>query len=203
MVNPTQMSIVPSGRLDERVLDLLAERPGRIAFNGLRRALNVHPESLTRALKRLQREGIVARDRDGYALVAPPDLDRPTVAVDSRTVASVRLPRGTQGEALLGALAGRWFGALRWLGAYERPGDPWLVWSVDGQPGHVLLGILKGQLRVMVDAPRGTPDAPELESAARDLLRHALEELRPSAPANGHPVAEYAAAREPVDWVLN
>jgi hypothetical protein len=135
--------------------------------------------------------------------VVPPDLARPPNGIESRAVASVELPRGTMGEDVLGAMAGRWFGTLRWLGVYERPGDPWLVWSVDGQAGHVLLGVRRGQLRVMVDSPRGSAEAGRLESGARELLRHALEQLRqqyPPAAPGVTPLLEGGATR---DWVVN
>ena len=46
-------------RVDEQVLEVLADSSGTLAFNGLRRALKVHPESLVRALRRLERDGVV------------------------------------------------------------------------------------------------------------------------------------------------
>ncbi|MCI4317072.1 MAG: GntR family transcriptional regulator, partial [Thermoplasmata archaeon] len=61
----------PEPRLDDRVRELLGNIGGRLAFNGLRRALGVHPESLTRALRRLEREGVVQRRADGYVLADP------------------------------------------------------------------------------------------------------------------------------------
>ncbi|MCI4366784.1 MAG: hypothetical protein L3K08_03420, partial [Thermoplasmata archaeon] len=57
-----------TGPLDDRVVRTLAERPGHHAFNGLRRALAAHPESLTRSLRRLERDGMIARDSHGYFL---------------------------------------------------------------------------------------------------------------------------------------
>ncbi|MCI4338635.1 MAG: hypothetical protein L3J72_04970, partial [Thermoplasmata archaeon] len=55
-------------RLDDRVLAILGGAPGEITFNGIRRALDAHPESLTRSLKRLSREGRVLRHPTGYRL---------------------------------------------------------------------------------------------------------------------------------------
>src|SRR5580658_1460258 len=84
-------------RLDDRVLELLAGHRGEFAFSGLRRTLGAHPESLTRALRRLQRRGEIEHSPSGYRIrpeglleaTAERPLDRDVPAV--RTVAEVRL----------------------------------------------------------------------------------------------------------------
>jgi hypothetical protein len=154
---------------------MLSEHSGRIAFNGLRRALGIHPESLTRALRRLEREGLVVHREGGYALrqAHPASHDRPP---ESRTIASIELPPGSLRDDVLGRLAGRWFGELRWVGLYDHPGDPWLVWSVGGAEGHVMLSVRGGTLRVLAEGPASP--AHRLESAAYELLAAAVEQLR-------------------------
>ncbi|MGI0132174.1 MAG: hypothetical protein ACREDK_03640 [Thermoplasmata archaeon] len=171
----------PEPRLDDRIRGLLGENGGRLAFNGLRRALHAHPESLQRALKRLEREGVVQHGEDGYSLVAPPDVPvAPRLEPATRTVASVQLPTGIPSDAVLGQLAGRWFGALRWVGVYDRPHDPWLVWSVGASHERVMLSVRRGTIRVLVeDGARGEAPREASESAAWDLLRHALDRLHP------------------------
>jgi DNA-binding transcriptional ArsR family regulator len=170
-------------RLDDRVLAILGGTPGEITFNGMRRALEAHPESLTRALRRLSRDGLVTRDTGGYrlgesALAArsgPGPLARPLEPARA-LVAEVRLPRTEPVPELLGRLAGRWFGRLRWVGTYDRAREPLLVWSrVDG-PGQLLLGLRPGHLRVYTEPPPATLGAASrgLEEAARQLLWHAL-----------------------------
>ncbi|MCI4317071.1 MAG: hypothetical protein L3J96_00900, partial [Thermoplasmata archaeon] len=83
-------------------------------------------------------------------------------------------------EAVLGHLAGRWFGTLRWVGVYDRPGDPWLVWSVGSTSDRVMLSIRRGSLKVLVEGDPKDPLRPEVETASWDLLRHALDRLRPT-----------------------
>lgn len=185
---PAGEGAVPEPRLDDRIVDLLQREPGALAFNGLRRALGAHPESLTRALRRLERLGLVTRAEHGYALLA--DSEGPRTGPEPgplRGLAAVDLAPGVTRGDLLGALAGRWFGPLRWVGVYERPGDPLLVWSVEGVDGHVLLGVRRGALRVYVDRPRTPPATDPLDRAARDLLVHGLSRLdagpRRAAPA--------------------
>jgi hypothetical protein len=192
-------------RLDDRVLAILGGTPGEITFNGIRRALEAHPESLTRALRRLSRDGRVTRDTGGYRLgesaqaarTGPGPLGRP--AEPRRAlVAEVRLPRTEPIPELLGRLAGRWFGRLRWVGTYDRAREPLLVWSrVDG-PGQLLLGLRRGHLRVYTEPPPADLGAASrgLEEAARELLWHALGLLadastdwndRPPLPATSSP----------------
>jgi hypothetical protein len=164
-----------------------------MAFNGLRRTLGAHPESLSRALRRLERYGRVARTEHGYRLVDSVDVAhasglngsaaRPAPASE-RTLAQIRLSPGLSGEEVLGRLAGRWFGPLRWVGLFDRPGEPRLVWSRADGSGLVSLGVRAGVLRVYGE--RSTPDTAGDEEAARQLLAHALERLG-DAPAERRP----------------
>ncbi len=179
---PGATSSAPDPRLDDRIMELLTARAGRIAFNGLRRSLGAHPESLARALRRLERDGLVNHADDGYWLNAdgiPPHRPQGPASDPLRAVASVTLPPGIEASEVLGALAGRWFGRLRWLGIYEGPGEPRLVWSVGEEArGHVLLAVRRGTLRVYVDRPRNAVGSGELEEAAHDLLVRGLTRLR-------------------------
>lgn len=174
-------------RLDDRVLEILQTRGGRLAFNGLRRALGAHPESLARALKRLEREGAVDHQEGGYSLaISPSAAPSRQYVPETRSVASVQLPSGIPSDSVLGQLAGRWFGALRWVGVYDRTGDPWLVWSVGTSSHRVMLSVRAGNLRVLVEGnARTSATPPEVETAAWELLRHALDRLRPEAGAAG------------------
>jgi hypothetical protein len=156
-------------RLDDRVLELLAGHRGEFAFSGLRRTLGAHPESLTRALRRLQRRGEIEHSPSGYRIrpeglleaTAERPLDRDVPAV--RTVAEVRLFPPPEEPEVLGRLAGHWFGTLRWVGVYERPEGSQLVWSRADGPGRILLTYRRGQLgdpRAPRRGPRVGPPRP-------------------------------------------
>jgi len=174
-----------SSRLDDRVLVALQELNGRIAFSGLRRVLKAHPESLSRALRRLEREGLVERGEGGYrALAREPHLD-PATATHLRPIARVQVPLGTTPETVLGRLAGHWFGSLRWVGVIERPSQRLLAWARRDGSGYVLLGIHAGSLRVYVPDESGPGDPGEAEEAAYELLAHAVGALRPTASDGG------------------
>ncbi len=173
------------GRLDDRVLLTLQELRGRIAFNGLRRALGAHPESLSRALHRLEREGLVERSSNGYrSLVRPPELGS-AGTTPIRPIAHVRVPEGIAPESVLARLSGRWFGTLRWVGVIERPSQRLFAWARRDGSGPVLLGIHGRNLRVYVPEESRSSDLAEEEDAAYELLAHAVDALRPDSGGHG------------------
>jgi hypothetical protein len=166
--------------LDERILATLEGLPGRVAFSGLRRVLGAHPESLARALRRLEREGLVERVDGGYRSFGERARSLEEITAELRPIASVDLPFGTLPESLLGRLAGRWFGSLRWVGVVERTDGRLLAWARRDGAGYVLLGVDRGHLRVYVPGSSATDDPSETEDAAYELLVHAVDAVRPT-----------------------
>ena len=157
-----------------------------MAFNGLRRALEVHPESLSRALRRLERYGMVVRSEGRYRLTGGPGAARPGAGLpaDWRTIAEVELAGAFDPAQVLGTLAGRWVGNLRWEGVYDRDGSSFLVWSRTDGPGHLLLGLRDRHLKVYVESPDDPSDPPgrgALNLAAQELLVFALGRIRAAA----------------------
>jgi hypothetical protein len=167
-----------SGRLDDRVLVLLDTFGGRVAFSGLRRALRAHPESLSRSLRRLEREGLVGREDGGYRSLVPRPPSVPAPPSDRLPVASVQLPPGADAEEIARRLRGRWFGALRWVGAFDRDGERILAWARRDGSGSVWLGVRPTSLRVFARERGGDDDPGESEDAAYELLYHAVEAIR-------------------------
>ncbi len=182
-------SFVAPERLDERILLALQGLGGRIAFNGLRRALGAHPESLSRALRRLEREGRIERSDGGYRLLDPVLPAPRAITDDLRPIAQVGLPPGFAASAVLTRLTGHWFGSLRWVGVVDGPRGPLLAWARRDGSGHVLLGIEGEVLRVFVPEDEGTSDLGEAEEAAYELLLHAVEAIRTGASLRMAPVA--------------
>jgi hypothetical protein len=189
-----------SGRLDDRVLGALNDFPGRIAFNGLRRALGAHPESLARALRRLEREGLIERSSEGYRALTPETPGASSLVADLRPIAQVRIPSGSSPGSVLARLTGHWFGGLRWVGAVDRPSGRLLAWARRDGSGYVLLGIHDGSLRVYVPDEGGPGEVAESEDAAYEVLAHAVAALRTPADANA---VTFLAARPTAgrsDW---
>jgi len=192
------------GHLDERVLTTLQSLSGRLAFSGLRRFLGTHPESLSRSLRRLEREGLVERVDGGYRALAP----APTVDAGSdaglRSIAQVEVAPGTRPEELLGRLVGRWFGSLRWVGLLERPDGELLAWARRDGGGLVLLGLKGRTLSIYLPSMREDDDPAEAEEAAYELLYHAVEQLRGGLlehlPAATTTIRAFELGRGPAVW---
>jgi DNA-binding transcriptional ArsR family regulator len=186
---------VPPGRLDDRVLLTLEEMHGRIAFSGLRRTLGAHPESLSRALRRLEREGLVERSQQGYrSMRRPAPFTGPGAELHS--VAHIEVPPGVEAESVLARLSGRWFGSLRWMGVVDRPHEQLLAWARRDGTGSVLLGAEGGALRIFTSGESGLEDGAEEDDAAYELLLAVAETLRP---APTHAGVTFLSALSPCD----
>jgi len=167
--------------LDERVLSTLEGLQGRIAFSGLRRVLHAHPESLTRSLRRLEREGRVEHSAEGYRAVGAVPNRFAAGSPELRPIAQVELPPGAVPDAVLGRLSGRWFGSLRWVGVVDGAPGRLLAWARRDGAGYVLLGIQRDVLRVFVRADGSGDEDGDTEDSAYELLTHAVGALRPAA----------------------
>jgi len=191
---PSDGDTASSGRLDDRVLAALNTMHGRMAFSGLRRTLGAHPESLARALRRLEREGLIDRSTDGYRVLTEPTPIATTDEHALRPVARIAVPFGLEPGAVLARLTGRWFGGLRWVGVVERPPERLLSWAHRDGSGAVLLGAHGRALRIYTPSGPGQSDS---EDAAYELLVAVADALRPNGPAR--PVAFFAAEGRHVD----
>ncbi|HKN07462.1 MAG TPA: hypothetical protein VJ021_07695 [Thermoplasmata archaeon] len=192
-----ESSVERTGGLDERVLSTLHGLNGRIAFSGLRRVLHAHPESLSRSLRRLEREGLVERSDGGYRALGEVPRGTAPRSTDLRSIAQVDLPPGALPDSVLGRLSGRWFGSLRWVGVVEGPSGRLLAWARRDGADYVLLGIDRGVLRVYVRTETSGDDPNEAEDAAYELLVHAVDALRPSGPDPVASVSFFAAGDPP------
>jgi hypothetical protein len=124
------------GVRDAGILEVL-EREGftGFTFDGLKRLLGTHPETLSRALDRLEEQGLVQKTPGGYR-VTPRLQEMPRmhpVASEAPAVPLVQtfLPYDVSVPTIIAHLKGRWFGTLRWLGYAEEEGGVTLKWVTD------------------------------------------------------------------------
>lgn len=108
---------------DADVLSLIDEEALTVfTFDGLKRRLGLHPETLSRVLARLEDEGVVKKDANGY--IVTPKINRLRVQ-ETRNEESLvpllqtYLPSNMQVQQLVANLKGKWFGLLRWFGLAE------------------------------------------------------------------------------------
>lgn len=159
---------------DREILGLLgAENDIQVTFQGLRRSLDIHQESLSRALRRLRQEGLITETEQGYRLshqgwdiaraVARP-FDLPEIPV-LRTV----LPGEIEGRHAAEVLRHRWFGPLRWYGHASDERGVTLSWTTED--GGIRLDARFEGVLLAVDSRLSDPSRlPEAIVAAHRLL---------------------------------
>jgi DNA-binding transcriptional ArsR family regulator len=123
------------GERDNDVLALLREEDlATFSFDGLKRRLGLHPETLSRILLRLEQEGIVEKKPEGYRVTSRISefLRMPAYDGESRVpLLQTFLPSDVSVPRLVSDLRGRWFGFLRWLGLSDNGGNVTLKWITE------------------------------------------------------------------------
>jgi hypothetical protein len=128
----------PDWSLSERDVDVLAflseEEFHFFTFEGLKRRLGLHPETLSRILDRLEAEGIVKKSSEGYTVtkeIAKHLKQHVGNGGESRVLLQTFLPSDLPVSELVSNLRGRWFGLLRWLGLAENSEGVALKWVTE------------------------------------------------------------------------
>lgn len=156
------------------VLDLLGQEVnGCVTFQGLRRRLHVHQESLTRALRRLEDDELIERTDDGYRLspqgVALARRDQAALTTHAVSILRTVLPGRQATRQAVAALRQRWFGILRWYGQSEDDHRINLSWTTPDGDARIdarFEGIFLSVEVKMTDPSR----LPEMIAAAHRLL---------------------------------
>ena len=116
----------PEYSLGERDTDVLSvinsEDLTVFTFDGLKRRLGLHPETLSRILNRLEQEGLLKKEYNGYKVspkVTKLRLQEHNADNNPVSLLQTYLPSNVQVQNLILNLKGKWFGALRWFGLSE------------------------------------------------------------------------------------
>ena len=137
---------------DAEVLRAIEEEGlSTFTFDGLRRIIGAHPETLSRALDRLEEDGIVVRSPDGYSTTGKArDSLQIHPANGARRVPLLHtfLPLGSSNMAIVSALKGRWFDRLRWVGMTESEEGTVMKWVTEDTSAIIDARISGGQLDV-------------------------------------------------------
>jgi hypothetical protein len=138
VLNVNWQSLPADYSLNERDAEVLAlietEDLATFTFDGLKRRTGLHSETLSRILSRLEQEGIVKKEYEGYC-VTPKITElklRPTGKETPTTpLIQTFLPSDLMTQQLILSLKGKWFGMLRWLGISENNQGVTLKWITE------------------------------------------------------------------------
>ena len=138
---------------DSDVLAAITEEDLRsFTFDGLKRRLGMHSETLSRVLARLEVEGYVKKTKEGYE-VAPNNhrvLNLNVAQSEKSCVTLVRtfLPSDVSTDRLTLDLRGRWFGLLRWLGMGQTDDGIAMKWVTENGDVQVDAKIAESTLTI-------------------------------------------------------
>jgi DNA-binding transcriptional ArsR family regulator len=175
LLNVNWQDLPDSYALSERDTDVLSfieeEDLAAFTFDGLKRRLGLHPETLSRILSRLEQEGIVKKNPDGY-IVTPKitklKLHQQHKEKPSTSLVQTYLPSNIPVQQLILQLRGKWFGLLRWLGTSENSEGITLKWITE--EGAI-------QLNASIQGTALNIDAKFLSSSNLDLALKAAYQL--------------------------
>lgn len=138
VLNVNLQSLPDDYSLSERDADVLAlieaEDLATFTFDGLKRRTGLHPETLSRILSRLEEEGILKKEPEGYKVtpkITKLKLHQPRTEAPATPLIQTFLPSDLMTQHLILALRGKWFGMLRWLGISENSQGVTLKWITE------------------------------------------------------------------------
>lgn len=164
--------------LDDREREVLrflsSEQNGYFSFQGLRRRLGFHQETLARTLKRLEEARAIERSPQGYKFKEHGTSYSFSVKTNHtlpKPIIDAYLPAQIDVTILFQKLKGRWFSNFRWLG-YSHDGDK-LSMSWISEDGHMQLQarIGGGKIVIAID-PMSNAEEPNQIAAAYQLFDH-------------------------------
>lgn len=151
-------------------------------FEGLKRSLGAHPETLSRILTRLEEQHVVEKTERGYEVT-----ERGREVVGLRELASVEprmtllrtlLPRVDNPREAISSLRGRWFGPLRWLGYSEDERGTNMKWITEDGGIQVDAIFTDGELTIEGRVREGK-DLTDAIKASHQLVGH-ISRIYPS-----------------------
>jgi DNA-binding transcriptional ArsR family regulator len=138
VLNVNWQSLPAEYTLSERDADILAlietEDLTTFTFDGIKRRTGLHQETLSRILTRLEQEGIIKKENEGYRVTPKiTELKLQTHKKQSPTTPLIQtfLPSDLMTQQLILNLKGKWFGKLRWLGISENNQGITLKWITE------------------------------------------------------------------------
>ena len=137
---------------------MLNEAGSNYSFKGLMRKLNLHQQSLSRALHRLEEMGLIEKSPVGYQLskdggsaISRVDLPSPKGREYMQLLQSY-IPLNFRRVEIVRQLAGRWFKNLRWIGMIDSGTGYTLQWSGDDGSFQINLRMISDYIVIETNA---------------------------------------------------
>jgi predicted transcriptional regulator len=149
---------------DSKILSLLNQEVGSnyYSFTGLMRKLNLHQQSLTRALNRLQDLGLIDRSNMGYKLTkngismlsksSVGSIDKIIKPKEYIQLLQTYIPINVNVRDIARSLVGKWFNNLRWTGLIENEMEYMLQWISEDNSFQINLRILTDYIVIETNA---------------------------------------------------
>ncbi len=143
----------PFSERDTNVLNVIEEEDlASFAFEGLKRRLGLHPETLSRVLYRLEDQGIVEKGVEGYKVTSKAKellkLHSFSTRAPTMNLLQTLLPPDVPIQQVVSNLKGKWFGVLRWLGYSKNNKSVTLKWITEDGSTIISANFQRGQLNI-------------------------------------------------------
>ena len=140
---------------DINVLQIVDEEDlTSFTFEGLKRRLKMHPETLSRILYRLADQEILKKGDNGYTLTSKAKKLLNSNSYNSTNpnlrLLQTFLPPEVPIKKVISNLKGKWFGILRWLGYSETNEGLYLKWITED--GGTIISAIFSQGKLYIDA---------------------------------------------------
>jgi len=137
---------------DWHVLDAF-DSQSDFGFQGLKRKLGIHQETLSRALHRLEDDRLIEHTTDGYRLTPQGSaiVKRPNAPSQRHGILETYLPSDISISDLISRLKYSWFGTLRWLGYAETKDETTLNWVTEDGTTKVIARFKGKRLAIEIE----------------------------------------------------
>lgn len=164
------------------------DETGRVSFQGIKRKLGLHQETLSRSLHRLEREGLIEKVNQDYTISERGESivsgtrsaqNLPAIFGEVYAIPIMRtiIPPDASIQGIERSLSHRWFGNLRWFGSSRTEDSTILSWITEDGKIKLYAKIFDGYLSIESEAT--TKDAmTQAVAAAYEIFDHISHFLR-------------------------
>jgi DNA-binding HxlR family transcriptional regulator len=147
---------------DNKILALLNEAGSNYSFKGLMRKLNLHQQSLSRALHRLEEMELVEKSPVGYRLSKAGASAMSRIELlqqqhkpkgrEYMQLLQTYIPLNVKAPEVMHYLIGRWFKNLRWIGMIRSDTGYTLQWTSDDGSFQINLRLIADYIVIETNA---------------------------------------------------